>query len=114
MEDIEPEEKVLAQFSLAHGGLRIAVCSGEHTNIHFNFALAAEAPHLGILKDAQQLGLRGRGHLADFVKQESAILSELETTGAALHRAGERSALVAEDLALHQSLRNGRAVDGHE
>ncbi len=75
---------------------------------------AAQAAHFVILQHAQQLGLRRRGHLADFVEQQRAAVGQLEAADAAFGGAGERAALVAENFALHQRFGNGGAVDGHE
>ena len=41
-------------------------------------------------------------------------MRELETTRAPIDGAGERAALVTEDLALQQRFRNRRTVDGHK
>ena len=59
----------------------------------------------------RSLAWSGQGHLADLVEEQRAAVGELEL--ARLHpvRAGERAALVAEELALEQGRRQGRAVD---
>ena len=41
-----------------HCLVRHFVGGGHHPHVHFEFGLAAQAAHLGILQDAQQLGLR--------------------------------------------------------
>src|SRR5262249_1975497 len=48
--------------------------------------------------------------LADLVEEERAAVRELEAPRLARHRAGERAALVAEELALDQLLRDRGAV----
>jgi len=67
-----------------------------------------------IFKNAEELGLRGDGHLADFVEQQGALFCELEAAGTTFDGAGERAFLVAENFALDQRLRNSGAVDGDE
>ena len=42
------------------------------------------------------------------------MLGQLEAAGAAFHGASERALFVSEQLALHQSFRKRRAVDGHK
>ena len=75
---------------------------------------AAETPERALLQHAQQLDLRRRHHLGDFVEEQRAAVRELEHAGPAIVRAGEGALLVTEDLALEQRLRNRRAVDGDE
>ena len=65
-----------------------------------------------ILQNAQQLGLRLHGHLADFVQQQRAVLRHLEAAGAPLGGARERALLVAEQFAFDQRFRQRRAIDG--
>ena len=67
-----------------------------------------------LLEDAQELALRGRRELADLVEKDRAGIAELELAQPAARGAGERSALVAEELALEKRLGNGGAVDGDE
>ena len=75
---------------------------------------AAEAHELAFLEHAQQLGLDGRRHLADLVEEQHAVGRLLDAPGLGGHGAGERTALVAEQLRLEQLVGQRRAVDGHE
>ncbi len=86
----------------------------DHAHIHFEFRLAAQAAHLRILQNAQQLGLRRHRHFADFIEQQRAVLRHFEAAGAALRRAREGAFFVAEQLAFNQRFRQRRAVDGDE
>ena len=52
--------------------------------------------------------------VADFVEEQRAAMRQLEASGLAGVRAGERALLVAEQLRLEQRLGNRRAVDGDE
>ena len=63
-----------------------------------------------LLQDAQELDLRRGAHLADLVEQQHAAGSGLDLSGAALIGAGERAALVAEELGFEQRFRQRRAV----
>ena len=55
-----------------------------------------------------------RGHVADFVEEQRAAVGLLELADPPAVGAGERPALVAEQLAFQQRLRDGRAVDRQE
>ena len=51
----------------------------------------ADAPHFALLQHAQQLGLRARRQLADFVEEERAAVGLLEQAGALADGARERA-----------------------
>ena len=73
--------------------------------------MAADPLELAFLEDAEQLGLRLGGQLADLVEEERAAVGQLEPADPAGDRAGERPLLVAEQLALDEARGQGRAVD---
>src|SRR5690606_15940145 len=66
------------------------------------------------LQHAQQVYLHGERHLADLVEEHGAARSVVEQPFAVLVGAGECAPQVAEQLALHQVLGHGPAVDGNE
>ena len=70
-----------------------------------------DALELALLQRAQQLHLHLDRDLADLVEEERPAVGELEAPRLAGHGARERAALVAEELALDELLRDGRAVD---
>ena len=71
----------------------------------------ADALELVLLQDAEDLGLRRQGQLADLVEEDRAPGGALEPAGLLAVGAGERAPLVAEQLALDQALGQGAAVD---
>ena len=114
LEDVEAEEEVLAEALVLDLRLEVAVGGAEHAHVDLDLHLAAEPAQPALLEHAEQLGLQLDGDLAHLVEEERAAVGELEHAGAPLIRAGERAALVAEDLGLHQRGRDGGAVDGDE
>ena len=54
------------------------------------------------------------GQIADFVKEERALVGLLEAADAPLVRAGERAAFMAEEFAFEQVLGDGGAIDRDE
>src|SRR5207244_10160029 len=72
---------------------------------------AAQALELLLLQDAQQLGLQLRRDVADFIKEQRALVGQLETADLLRDGAGEGALLVAEQLALQEPGGNGRAVE---
>jgi len=54
------------------------------------------------------------GQIADLVEDQCAVVRGLDLAGRGFRGAGERAALVAEQLAFQQVVRDRGAVDGHE
>jgi hypothetical protein len=67
-----------------------------------------------VLEEPQELGLHRHRHLADLVEEQGAAGRRLDLAAGPLGGAGERAALVPEQLALEQRLGDRRAVDRHE
>ena len=65
-------------------------------------------------QDAQELGLNGGAHFADFVEHEGAAVGLFEFANLALRRAGECALFVAEELAGEKAARECRAVKANE
>jgi hypothetical protein len=114
VKDVQAEVKVLAQLAAADGLLRIFVGGGYDAHVDGSFRFASEAADFAVFENAQELRLRGGGHFADFIEQESAAVGQLEAADAALGGAGEGAALVAKDFAFHEGFGDCRAVDGYE
>ena len=110
-EDVQAVVEVVAQLALGHRGDGIHVRGRQDADVDFLLDPAAQPPEFPLLQDAQQLDLRHRHHLGDLVEEQRAAIGELETAGAPIGGAGERAALVPEDLALEQRFRDRRAVD---
>src|SRR5947208_366582 len=75
---------------------------------------AADARQLASFQHAQQLGLGARAQLADLVEEQRPTVGLLEAAAPRLRRAGERPALVPEQLRFDELLGDRRAVDGDE
>ncbi len=74
----------------------------------------ADRHDLALLNGTQQLGLHAGGELADFVEEDGAAFGRAEEAGLVAHRAGERAAVVAEELGFGEGLGERRAVHGDE
>ena len=94
--------------------LEVLVGGGDDAHVHGDGGRPAHRLDLLLLQDAQHLGLRLQGHVADLVEEQRAAVRELELPLLGRERAREGAARVAEELALDQLLGNGRAVDLHE
>src|SRR6185312_249656 len=65
-------------------------------------------------QEAQQLGLQPEIHLADLIEEERSAMRARRRAVAIADGAGEGALHMPEDLAFHQLLRNGAAIDGDE
>src|SRR5262249_56024178 len=74
-------------------------------------ALATDTQELALLEHAEQLRLGRRAHLPDLVEEEGALVRQLELPELLRVRVGEGAALVPEELALEQCLRDRGAVE---
>ena len=89
---------------------QVAVRRGDEPHVHPQRTRAAQALEFVLLQHAQDLCLRARAHVADFVEEQRAAVGLLEAADALLVGAGERALLVAEQLGLEEVLLERRAV----
>ncbi len=101
----QPVVEVLAEAPGLDLRLEIPVGGGDQAHVHAGRLDAAHALELALLERAQQLHLHLHGDLADLVQEEGAAVGQLEAAGLGGDSAGEGAALVAEQLALDQVVR---------
>ena len=106
--DVEAEEKVLAEFLAFDAFFQTAVGGGDDADVHLDGAVAAHALQFAFLQDAQELGLDLRGNLADFVQEDGAAVGQFKAAFALGEGAGERAFFVAEEFALDEVFREWR------
>src|SRR3984885_4896531 len=109
--DVQPVVEVFAKCARRDQLLQVAVRRGDETNIDSNRLDATNALEFALLQCAEKLHLHLDGDLSDLVEKERAAIGELEPPRLARDRTGERTALVAEELALDELLGDGGAVD---
>src|SRR5205823_7457991 len=90
--------------------LEVAIRRGDDADVHLLLRRRADRTNLALLQDAEQLRLERDRHLGHFVEEERAAVGDLEESFFVLVRAGERSLLVPEELALEERLGHRRAV----
>ena len=110
-DDIDAVVEVFPEQVFLDQGNQILVCSGDEADIGFDYFGAADALELLVLDRPQQLGLHGQGHVTDLIQKERPLVGQVHFARLTLLvSAGERPRLVAEQLAFHQVLGDGRAV----
>ena len=83
-------------------------------DIHGPRSVVADALDFSLFENAQELHLRGQGHLAHFIEEQSSPISELELAFTVGRRTGERTPDMTEQLALDRPFRHPAAVERHE
>ena len=96
LDHLQPVIQVLAEVPVPHHLLEVAVGGGEDAHVGVNRTIASKARELTVLQHVQDLGLQGRGHLADLVQHHGPVLGELKFSDARGPRAGKRATLMAE------------------
>ena len=107
-------EQVFAEGADRAPALQVLVRGGDDAHVALQRLVATDAVELAVAEHAQQTRLQVEGHVADLVEKQRAAVGLLEAAAAHGLRAGEGAALVAEQFALQQVLRDRRGVDGHE
>src|SRR3954468_2310554 len=89
---IEPEEKVVPEFSFLHQLFKILVSRGNDAHVSMQSLVPAH-PLKGVLltHHPQQLHLRGRIDLANFVQEYRSAVSLFESADPPFGRTGERA-----------------------
>src|SRR3984957_10418628 len=75
---------------------------------------ASKAFELPLLQSAQELGLQVHRNIADFIEEQSTVISQFEAAALLDQRSCEGTLFMTEQFALHQSRRNGRTVQAYE
>src|SRR4029077_4301641 len=112
VDDVEAVIEIVAKPPRRDGEREVSVRSREDPDVHFHRGFAADSRKGAILQDVKQLGLELRVKIADLVEKDGSVIGRFELADLELMRPGEGAALMAEQLALQQILRNRRAVDG--
>src|SRR5205823_9363659 len=112
-DDVEPIEEILAEASGVDFGEEIAIGRGDDPNVGA-LGVSANRLVLAFLQHPEQFHLHARRELADLVEKKCSARRLREATILLRDRSGERTLLVAEELALEDRLGDRRAVDGDE
>src|SRR5262249_52812283 len=103
---VEPVIEILAEETLAHARFELLVRRCDHAHVRRKRGVAAHAIELAVGEHAKQPRLQVRRHIADFVEEERPSFGLLEAPAAHRLRTGESAALVTEELAFEEVLRD--------
>ncbi len=113
-EDVEAVVEVLAKCLLLDRPEQVAAGGGDDADVHADRGGTAHAVELALLQHSEQLRLRFRRELADLVEEDAPTVRELESAQPPGDGAAEGALFMAEQLALHETGRQGGAVDPDE
>lgn len=112
--DVESVKQVFAKRSVRDHGPQVPVGGRNHADVHRNGPVDAERGDLLVLQNAQQLGLHGGRHVADFIQEKRASIGFDDSARPCGRGARESAFAMAEELAFEKLMRNRRAIDGNE
>ncbi len=113
-DDVQPVVEIAAEVADANLLVEIAIRRRDDARVDRNRLRRADGNDFAMLQRAQQLDLRRRRRLADFVEEERALRRRAEQTDLVANRAGERALHVTEQFALEQAFGERAAVDREE
>jgi hypothetical protein len=111
---VEAIVEILAKLAFANRLFNVAVRRGDYTDVYRNVVDPAHPAKRPLFQEAQELGLKRGRHVAHLIEKHRPTVRQFEQTFLLLPRIGERAALVPEEFALQQGLRQGGAGDVHE
>src|SRR5690606_29868654 len=114
VDHVQPIVEVLAKLSAFDEALDRSVRGGDDAHVDGASAVLADASHLVLLKDSQELRLQIEARVRDLVEEDRSSGGLLEETDAVAEGAGERAARMAEKLAFEEVRRQRAAIDGDE
>ncbi len=112
--NVQSIEQIGAQHTSSHRGLEIAVRRGNHSDVHPNRMSPTDALELALLQHAQERNLCFREQLSDFIQEDGPAFGQFEPPHSSLHRAGECTLFMAEELRGDQGGWNSGAVHAHK
>src|SRR4029079_5336290 len=113
-DDRQAGVEVFAEEALCGERREIAIRRRQQAEVHFVPLVLTETTDDAVFEDPEELDLRLERRVVDLVEKDRAALRGHQLAVVLLHGARERPARVAEQLGLHQVVRNRAAVDWNE
>src|SRR5690606_32409346 len=105
--------KILTESTGLHFFFHVPIGRSENTDVDRNFLRGADGTHRTLLQDAEKFHLERKGQLSHFIKEQRAPLCLSKDSERLFDCSGEGAFLMTKELALHEILRKGPAID-HE
>src|SRR5262249_26145975 len=111
---LNPVKEVRAKAPGAHLVLERPQSREDQAHVSLMFGRPAPSHEPSILDEPEELRLHRQGHLAALVQKQRPPLGRFNLSLDLFGGTGEGALLMAEQFALEQRVRDGRAVDGDE
>jgi len=109
-QDVEAVKEILAEGPGGDGLAQVPVGGGDDAHVHGPGLGVAQGFDLVFLEHAQDAGLQGKRHVADFVEEDGAAAAGFEKADLVPVRTGEGAFAVAEEFRFEERIRDGRDV----
>src|SRR6476660_2876610 len=106
--------KIFAKFPLPYPITQGNVGCANDPSICLQHSFGAEPLEFAVLEHAQDLYLRQRTHVRDFVKKNCPGVREFKFSFHRLLRPSERALFMTKELTLEQSIAHGRGIERNE
>ena len=100
MDDVEAVIQVFAKPFQVHHVLQVLVGCGNDPDINGDRVFPAHPVEFIVLQDAEDFGLQGQFHIADFIEEQGASIGQLEFPHFGFYGPGEGAAFVTEQFRL--------------
>src|ERR1700723_2045565 len=101
-EDGEAVVEIFAKLLLCDALFEVCIGGCNDADVDLEVLVAAQALHLALLEEAENLALEGKRHIADFIEEERATMRRVDAPDARLHGAGEGALGIAEELCFEE------------
>src|SRR5690349_17947239 len=109
---IQAIKKISPKFSFVDKFGKALVRGADDAHVDRDWFFAADSRDLALLDGAEQRHLSVRTQVANFVEEESSLVSKFKFAEALTVRAGKGSPLVTEQFAFEKRLGYGTAIQG--
>src|SRR6202035_459555 len=113
-EDIQPVVQIFAEFTILSHSLQVLVGRSDNANIDSRCARAADCLELALLEHTEELRLKFKRHVSNFIEEQSATIGQREPADMRIDSARKGSAFVSEELAFEEAGRHRCAVHLHQ
>jgi hypothetical protein len=111
---MQPEVQIFTEFPIPSHSLQIVVGRCNDANIDSRCASAAHGLKLALLEHTQELRLKFKRHVTNFIEEQSATIRQRESADMRIDSTRKGSAFVSEELAFEQAGWHRRAVHLHQ
>ena len=112
---VQPVKQVFTELASAHQCREVPRGGGDHAGVKGDDTVGAQRLNLALLQGAQEFGLQGQRHIADFVQKQRAAIGEFEFAVAPFALStGESAGRNTEKFGLQKCIGHGGDIDADQ